>query len=133
MKKINHLAICFCLVLLLCVSGCGDPKVTGTVKFSDGTPLPGGMLVLQNDASQGIGELRHDGTFTIYQYKPGDGLKRGQYRGYITSAMVADDAGNTRSLVPERYTDITTSGITYDSETDRGKLEIVIDALPPGR
>ena len=116
---------------LFCV-GCGDPTVTGTVKFSDGTPLSGGMVVLQNETSQGIGELRHDGTFTVYQYRPGDGLKRGKYTGYISGAVAADDFGNTTPLIPSKYTDAATSGIVYDSDEHRGRLEIVIDALPPG-
>jgi len=127
MRKIHHLGISFCVVLLFCVSGCGDPQITGTVKFSDGTPLTGGMVVLQNDTGQGIGELRHDGTFTVYQYRPGDGLKRGKYRGYVTGAVVTDDQGRTSSLIPDKYTDRETSGIEYDSTIHKGKLNIVIE------
>jgi len=123
----------FALLTTFVLSGCGDPSVSGTVRFSDGTPLRGGMVVLQNETSQGIGELRHDGTFTIYQYKSGDGLKQGKYRGCIIAAVVVDDQGQTRSLVPDKYTDAATSGIEYDSDRDRGKLEIVIDSLPSDR
>ena len=91
------------------------------------------MVVLQNDFSQGIGELRADGSFSLYQIKPGDGLKPGTYRGYILNAYVIDENDQTTQLIPEKYSNIDTSGITYDSEKDRGRLEIVIDALPPGR
>jgi len=133
MKKNYHLGACACIALLLCLSGCGDPQVTGTITFSDGTPLTGGMLVLQDGANQGIGEVRHDGTFSVYQYRPGDGLRRGTYRGYIAGAAVADDQGRSTSLIPERYTDMETSGIVYDSNVNRGRLDIVIDALPPQR
>ena len=133
MRKFYHLETCFCAALLLCMSGCGDPQVSGTVTFSDGSPLMGGMVVLQSDKNQGIGEIRHDGTFRVYQFRPGDGLKPGKYRGYITGAMVADDQGRTTSLIPDRYTDMETSGIDYDSSVHKGKLDIVIDALPPQR
>jgi len=133
MKKFYHLGTCFGVALLLCMSGCGDPQVTGIVKFSDGTPLTGGMLVLQDGANQGIGEIRHDGTFTVFQHRPGDGLRRGTYRGYIIGAVIADDYGRSTSFIPDRYTDMETSGIVYDSNVNRGRLEIVIDALPPQR
>ena len=114
-------------IFILLHTGCGDPTVTGSVKFADGDPLTGGMLVLQNENSQGIGELRHDGTFTVYQYKPGDGLKRGKYTGYISGAVIADDFGNTTPLIPQKYTDAATSGIVYDSDVHRGRLDIVIE------
>lgn len=127
MRKFYHWGTCFCVTLLFCVSGCSDPQVTGTVKFADGTPLTGGMVVLQSDTSQGIGEVRHDGTFSVYQYKPGDGLKQGKYRGYITGAVVSDDQGRTSSLVPGKYADKETSGIEYDSAVHKGRLDIVIE------
>ncbi len=123
--------IAFSLLSCLLFTGCGDPPVTGTVKYNDGTPLKGGIVILQNETSQGIGEIYQDGTFTMYQYKPGDGLQRGQYKGYISGAITADDNGNTTSLIPAKYTDMSSSGITYDSEKDKGKLDIVIDAPPP--
>ena len=121
------------LFTILLFSGCGDPRVTGTVTYRDGTPLATGTVVLENDYSQGIGELRPDGSFELYQFKPGDGLKPGSYRGYITRAAISDDAGNMTSLIPEKYSSLIASGITYDSERDRGRLEIIINALPPGR
>ncbi|HBT75404.1 MAG TPA: hypothetical protein DEB39_00430 [Planctomycetaceae bacterium] len=127
MRTLHLLAI----LSLLVFTGCHDPHVSGHVKFSDGTPLTGGVVILQNETSQGIGEIYPDGSFTMYQYKPGDGLKRGQYKGYISGAVIADDAGNTTSLIPAKYADMSASGITYDSDKDKGKLDIVIDAKPP--
>ena len=128
MKNINRYGIYGCiLVAILCFNGCGDPKVTGTVKFSDGTPLKGGMVVLQNETSQGIGELDFNGSFNIYQYKPGDGLKRGKYRGYISGAISIDEFGRSVSLIPDKYADIENSGIEYDSSVNNGKLDIVIE------
>lgn len=115
------------MLVTLFFTGCGDPQVEGNIKYSDGTPLKGGMVVLQNEKSQGVGEIRQDGTFTVYQNRPGDGLKRGKYRGYISGAMTADDQGRTTLLVPEKYTDMTTSGIEYDSAVHKGKLDIVIE------
>ncbi len=117
----------------LVFAGCGDPSVVGTVKYQDGSPLTAGMVVLQNDQSQGIGEVRPDGSFELYQFKPGDGLKRGSYSGYITNAVMIDDDMKTTNLIPEKYSNIDTAGIVYDSEKDKGKLDIVLDAMPPKR
>lgn len=115
------------LLVTLVFTGCGDPQVEGNIKYSDGTPLKGGMVILQNEKSQGLGEIRQDGSFSVYQYKPGDGLKRGKYRGYISGAVTMDDQGRMTLMVPEKYTDMSTSGIEYDSAVHKGKLDIVID------
>ena len=122
----------FALITTLVLVGCGDPRVTGTVKYQDGTPLSVGTVVLQNDQSQGIGELKQDGSFDLYQVNPGDGLKPGVYKGYISQAITIDDDGRITHLIPEKYSNMETSGIVYDSDKDRGRLEIMIEALPPG-
>lgn len=127
MRTITILSV---LITLLFV-GCGDPSVVGTVKYQDGSPLTQGTVVLQNDKSQGIGELQPDGSFELYQFKKGDGLKRGTYQGYITNAVLIDDNLRTTYLIPEKYTMPDTAGIEYDSDKDKGVLNIVIDAPPP--
>lgn len=114
-----------CAILLL--SGCRDPKVTGTVKYADGTPLTAGMVVLQNDQSQGIGILKEDGSFSLYQFKPGDGLKPGIYKGYISNAILTDNQGKSRNLIAGKYTNMDDSGIVYDTEINKGRLDIVVE------
>ena len=122
----------FISIALLTLVGCSDPRVSGTVKYQDGTPLTVGTVVLQNDKSQGIGELQKDGSFELYQFKKGDGLKKGVYQGYISGASIVPDRESpTIQLIPEKYSAMETSGIIYDSDKDKGKLEIIIDALPP--
>jgi hypothetical protein len=124
--------LCFGILILgiiFFVTGCGNPRVSGSVKFSDGTPLKGGIVVLQNEQSQGIGELNANGMFNIYQLKPGDGLARGKYRGYIMNAVVENEKGQVSSAIPEKYTHPEKSGIEYDTESGHGKLEIVIERL----
>lgn len=115
------------LFVLFCAAGCRDPQVTGTVRFSDGSPLSRGMVVLQNEEIQGVGELNSDGTFSIYQIKPGDGLRRGAYRGYINNAM---DPKTFASLVDMKYTSMETSGIRYDSR-DGETLDITVEKPAP--
>lgn len=117
--------------MTLLLVGCGDPSVTGTVKYKDGSPLKSGMIVLQNDKSQGIGDVQPDGSFELYQFRKGDGLQRGTYKGYITNAVLVDDNRQSHNLIPEKYMYIDSAGIEYDSDRDKGVLNITIDALPP--
>jgi hypothetical protein len=132
-KNIMRTTIFFVLMTTLVLTGCGDPRVAGTVKYQDGSPLTTGMLVLQNEKSQGIGELQPDGSFELYQFKKGDGLKPGTYKGYILNAYVIDENLRTTYLIPTKYSTIDESGIIYDSNKDKGKLDIIIDANPPAR
>lgn len=91
-----------------------------------------GMVILQNEKDQGIGQIDEKGHFTMYQFKPGDGLKPGVYRGYITNADELDQKGNPVSVINLKYTDIEQSGIIYDSSKDNGTLNIVVEkAAPP--
>lgn len=114
-------------IVVLSFPGCKDPKLTGTVKFTDGTPLTTGMVVLQNDKSQGIGELKEDGSFDLYQFKPGDGLKPGVYKGYISNAVLVDEGGKTQYLIAPKYSNMDDSGIIYDTKTNKGRLDIVVE------
>lgn len=115
------------LILLIGLSGCSDPQVHGSIKYEDGSPVSKGILILQGSQSQGIGELKPDGTFQIYQFKPGDGLKPGRYDGYITGAVSIDDKGKTTVLVPEKYTGLDRAGIVYDTKVNKGRLDIVVE------
>ena len=126
MKKTYLFPTLFCLLFVV---GCGDPKLSGTVKFPDGSVLTAGTVVFQNEKSQGIGELKSNGTFNVYQYKPGDGLKKGVYQVYIQGAhSVNEQSGQLSPLISEKYADPKTSGITYDSSSG-STIEIVVE--PP--
>lgn len=125
----QHYTVLLFVLFFTTMIGCRDPQVMGTVKFSDGTPLTSGMVVLQNEERQGVGELRSDGTFSIYQMKPGDGLRRGVYRGYINNAM---DPKTFASLVDMKYTSMESSGISYDSKNG-STLDIVVEKPVKGK
>lgn len=123
----RRILLCSVLSLVACLAGCSDPAVHGSIKYTDGSPVPKGILILQNQESQGIGELKPDGSFQIYQFKPGDGLKPGKYEGYITGAVNIDEKGKTKTLVPEKYTGLDRAGIVYDTQVNKGRLDIVVE------
>ncbi|MGL4943796.1 MAG: hypothetical protein ACRC46_11480 [Thermoguttaceae bacterium] len=118
------------------VIGCGDPKVTGKVKFSDGSPLPVGMVMFQSGNFLGSGTLNSDGTYTAGKLKDGDGIPPGTYEVFLsgTNQIVAGTGENsateagkipnkfklaaTTQLVNPKYLTPTTSGLTVTVKGD---------------
>lgn len=77
-------------VLLLFAFGCSTKpatfKVTGTVKFADGTPLAGGTVEFRNitdDITKQVnarGEIGPDGKFELTTFAPNDGALAGEHQ-----------------------------------------------------
>ena len=52
------------LCLMFCLTGCdGKTKISGTVKFSDGTPITKGSVVFDNGTESYFGTIKNDGTY----------------------------------------------------------------------
>ena len=119
----------FCVFLI----GCGGrAQVSGKVAFEDGAPLTKGSLRAKTeDGVQVKGMLKEDGTFTLYDLKPGDGIPSGkQYKIWIVNAIElipstqqifdADLGKNVpgppteRPLIQREFTDADMSPITLD-------------------
>ena len=83
MNKFSKFAVLFLVAVVLCLTGCGKKaKVTGTVKFSDGTPLNVGTVNFTDGTNLFRGEIQPDGTFEMRTFKPGDGVLKGSYKVY---------------------------------------------------
>ena len=116
------------LGFLLFAAGCGQPKVTGTVKFSDGTPLERGSVNFQTESHAAMGSLDKQGRYTIGGVKAGDGVPKGTYKVFITGAMGLDVSkdrpvqfgsgpGTTVPIIPlidKKYERPETSGLTCE-------------------
>jgi hypothetical protein len=121
--------------LSLLALGCGGGSletapVTGTVTL-DGKPLPHGMVVFSPERGRGAtGQIESDGSFTLSTYGNGDGAVVGPHR---VAVMCSVDLPNpspnpdnpddgmwkrTRSLIPTKYTNSATSGLTFDVLAD---------------
>ena len=88
MNKFSKFAVLFLVVVVLCLTGCGKKaKVTGTVKFSDGTPLNVGTVNFTDGTNLFRGEIQPDGTFEMRTFKPGDGVLKGSYKVYLTETL----------------------------------------------
>ena len=113
---------------VLFVAGCGQPKVTGTVTYTDGTPLERGTVNFQTATHAAMGAIGENGRYTIGGVKAGDGVPSGTYKVFITGAMGIDTSnvqtlqfgqgpGTTApiiQLIDRRYERPETSGLTCD-------------------
>lgn len=127
MKTPRYLTL-FALLFAVAVvaTGCGKPKVTGKVTFSDGSPLTQGTVNFTDDKVLCKGSIKEDGTFEIRTLKPGDGVPPGKYKVYLTETARFGDAVETTSLdavavmhetindVPPKYSNPEQSGLTID-------------------
>jgi len=137
----NSLLHLGCVVLVLVfVSGCGggDTKVDGTVTLPDGSPLTEGVMMFDNGKTNVVGKLDAQGKFALYQFKPGDGVPPGTYRGMIQYEVeVAPELeGEARyaalaKALPfsPKYLELGTSGLTLTVESGKkvAPMNIVLE------
>jgi len=97
----HKISVVLILVFLpVALIGCGGKRaqVSGTVTFEDGTPLTKGTVKAgTGDGIEVKGIIKQDGTFTLFEVKPGDGIPSGkQYKIWIVNAV---DTVQTASTV----------------------------------
>ena len=127
MKK-NGLTIFVSLFVLASLTGCGgDPKVSGKVTFTDGSPLTVGKVMFQKERFSATCDIQPNGTYSAGKIKDGDGLPPGRYRVFIADAFISEEGkavidSNGASFVPEirkeliasKYTSPETSELTVE-------------------
>ena len=115
--------------------------VRGVVRFN-GKPLDGARVTFTNTAAgiSAYGLTDTEGKFTLTTFEPGDGAAPGHYQITVTKAVEtghrtaksappvfrSGGAPHPRSLIPQKYGNLTTSNLTAevaDGEND----EIVVE------
>lgn len=127
MNKINFFCL-FALALILTCSGCsgGKSKVTGTVKFEDGSPLTMGTVIMEKDNFAGNGPINPDGTFSMGLLKANEGLPPGTYNVAIQGA----EPEQGQYLIDQKLANTRTSEITYEVKSgEKNHFEITV--FPP--
>ena len=143
-------------VWTVCFIGCsGGGKtthpVTGTVKFSDGSPLTIGTIIFTSADHQATGELDSSGKFTLSSYGDGDGAPEGTYQVYFSGTVsggddsgdddVGDDSGDVDPSAEEEYADdyggddlldakfadATSSGLSYTVKAESNDFSITVE------
>lgn len=126
----------FCLavsVVFITLSiGCGNPKISGKVVFSDDkTPLTHGEVIFYGDKNIARGKIQSDGRYVMGSEKIKDGLPKGEYRIAIKGTQINTNFGKGlpifKSVIDAKYSNADTSGLTlnvtqsqsFDIEVDR--------------
>ncbi|QDV70001.1 hypothetical protein Poly24_37200 [Rosistilla carotiformis] len=122
-----------CVVATCCFAlvGCGPSGHPGLIPVSgkvtiDGEPLQTGTVEFIPDTSKGttgqvaFGQIGADGTFQLRTFEPNDGVKPGSYKVGVQAMEVvpfdpeAPEPPSDKSLIPTRYADAITSGLTAE-------------------
>jgi hypothetical protein len=118
-------------VLFLTMIGCGNPRVTGNVTFSDGTPLSKGQVVFEDEKNTYIGKIQPNGAFRMGVLKDGEGIPSGKYKVAIYGAndeeiVDPEAAPVVTPLIAPQFRSTKTSGIEYDISKSI-KIAIVVE------
>ena len=97
-KRLNFIVFVFLWALVL--SGCSQKaKVSGTVKFPDGSTLNKGTVVFESSSLRVSGAIKN-GKFSLGEKKEGDGVPFGTYKGWITGAVEAERPPGSGTAAP---------------------------------
>jgi hypothetical protein len=71
-------------LLLLVAFGCSPrTRITGTVKYGDGTPVAPGHIIFEDVKYSFVGDIDADGTYVTGAEKAKDGIPNGVYKVYL--------------------------------------------------
>jgi hypothetical protein len=104
--------------------------VTGTVKYTDGTPVTQGEVRFETDTFTASGKINPDGSYALGSVKATDGVPKGHY----AVAVIAAEAGTMsdegimpgKVLVAEKYMSARTSGLNC-AVTGSTKFDITVE------
>jgi hypothetical protein len=106
---------------MIVIAGCGRSdlhRVSGRVRFPDGTPLTKGRVVVEQSGrpGQAWGRIRADGSFTIGTKTEKDGMRAGTCRVAIKDTEVPPENPSDRvvKLVDTRFESPATSGLSFE-------------------
>jgi hypothetical protein len=120
------------------LTGCGAKEsyqVSGQVKYSDGSPITGGVRIIRfeptDDTTAKIRKaasatIAEDGSFTAFTRRPGDGVFAGKYS--VTFSVLTKPLGGT-SLIPDYYTDSRSTPFKLDVDDDKTGLDYKLEKL----
>lgn len=96
MRVYRLATLCVLCSAVLLTMGCGGDgktthKVTGTVKFSDGSPLTKGTVVFASDMTSAQGGIQSDGSYALGTYGVDDGAPAGSYKVFLTGPIFGSE------------------------------------------
>jgi hypothetical protein len=137
---ISRLCI-FVLIFSIAFAGCSRKgpaiaPVKGRVLL-DGRPLTTGSVITLPTAGRGAKSfIQHDGTFQLGTFGATDGAIVGEHKvavvAYERPASAGPESGNGKLLVPQKYTNPESSGLTLDVPPG-GKDDVEINLTSVGQ
>src|SRR6266699_852890 len=117
-RRCPQLLVSAMIVLLVGCSSKTAP-ISGRVKFKDGSDVSvlRGYTVSfepEDDRISAAGEIGGDGTFKITTFSADDGAIPGRHRVAISPPDSPPDAPPPKPVIPKKYRDFGTSGLTAD-------------------
>ena len=101
--------------------GCGgeNVQISGKVTYSDGKPMPGGVICFDNGQTSAIGRIKDNGTYTLGSLKARDGIPPGPYNVYFINTQLLEtdpQSGISKNveLVSPKFKRSATSGLKYE-------------------
>ncbi|MDR1290489.1 MAG: hypothetical protein LBK06_04735 [Planctomycetaceae bacterium] len=137
----NKFTLFFAAIMLLSLVGCsGNIKVSGTVKYVDGSALETGTVIFGDGKNQYLGDIKPDGTFQIEGLKAGSGIPKGEYKVWLANTSVVeykmetnandetvkDDRTETVHVV-EKFNSPETSGLSAIVDTANRKFDFQVE------
>ncbi len=116
------------VVTTTALAGCGDGRpervpVAGVVTI-DGTPLNRGFITfVPEQGRSSSGDIDAQGRFELFSYKPGDGVLLGNHKVEVVAIETISDT-KMRWLVPKKYANRDSSGLTCEVDGPRDDVEI---------
>ncbi|MDR2704719.1 MAG: hypothetical protein LBC02_02965 [Planctomycetaceae bacterium] len=135
MNRFVLMSICL-FVLTLTACGSGKCSLRGKVTFSDdGTPLPCGIVVFDNEHTRSKGKVNSDGTYIVGTLSDTDGIPAGTYKVSVTGTYKPVeninsnnmDVSQSESLIDAKYANASTSGLTITVDAQTKVFDISVD------
>ncbi|MDR3196376.1 MAG: hypothetical protein LBU34_00785 [Planctomycetaceae bacterium] len=126
------------LWLMFCLTGCSDKiKISGTVTFSDGTPITKGNVVFDNGTESYFGTIKSDGTYVTGGNKQIEGIPNGTYKVWLAQTEITENISdadghvasyNVTQTVAKKFTSPNTTELTFEVKPDGQKtFDIVVE------
>ena len=139
MHRIRQLELMLGSLCLACALGCSggdfESNVSGTVTL-DGKAIGPGFLVfapVAGDTNPANGAIQSDGSYELKTANTA-GLRAGKYKVSVTVLDQPDVPPGERSYVvaksriPEKYSNIETSGLEFDVESGSNTIDIPLSS-----
>jgi hypothetical protein len=132
------LGVLFCFAVSL--SGCsGKTKISGTITFSDGTPVTQGNVVFDNGTNSYFGTIKNNGTYITGGNKQVEGIPNGTYKVWLAQTEIIDNTLDANGLVTsykvtptvaKKFMSLTTTDLTFEVKPDGQKTFNIIVEKP---